>query len=106
VSTALLTDHYELTMLDAALRDGTAHRPCVFEAFARGLPPAAGYGVVAGLGRCSTRSRRSASTTTLGYLDDHDVVSPRRSSTCPGWSSPARSTPTPRASCTSPTPRC
>ena len=35
---ALLTDRYELTMLDAALRDGTAHRECVFEVFARRLP--------------------------------------------------------------------
>jgi nicotinate phosphoribosyltransferase len=29
-STALLTDKYELTMLAAALRDGTAHRSSVF----------------------------------------------------------------------------
>ena len=35
MSTALLTDRYELTMIDAALRDGTAGRPCVFELFAR-----------------------------------------------------------------------
>ncbi|RDB47427.1 nicotinate phosphoribosyltransferase, partial [Tsukamurella tyrosinosolvens] len=34
-SSALLTDQYELTMLAAALKDGTAHRPCVFEVFAR-----------------------------------------------------------------------
>ena len=32
-STALLTDHYELTMLQAALASGEAHRRCVFEAF-------------------------------------------------------------------------
>jgi nicotinate phosphoribosyltransferase len=51
VSTALLTDHYELTMLSAALRDGTAHRRCVFEVFARRLPPGRRYGVVAGTGR-------------------------------------------------------
>ena len=50
-STALLTDHYELTMLTAALRDGTAHRECVFEAFARRLPEGRRYGVVAGTGR-------------------------------------------------------
>ena len=49
--TALLTDHYELTMLSAALRDGTADRPCVFEVFARRLPPGRRYGVVAGTGR-------------------------------------------------------
>jgi len=50
-STALLTDRYELTMLDAALRDGTADRPSVFEVFARRLPPGRRYGVVAGVGR-------------------------------------------------------
>lgn len=51
VTTALLTDHYELTMVAAALRDGTAARPCVFEAFARRLPPGRRYGVVAGTER-------------------------------------------------------
>jgi nicotinate phosphoribosyltransferase len=49
--TGLLTDHYELTMLQAALRDGTADRPCVFEVFARRLPEGRRYGVVAGTGR-------------------------------------------------------
>jgi len=51
VSLALLTDRYELTMLEAALRDGTAQRRCVFEVFARRLPPGRRYGVVAGVGR-------------------------------------------------------
>src|SRR3954467_10060268 len=50
-SAALLTDHYELTMLSAALRDGTADRRCVFEVFARRLPTGRRYGVVAGTGR-------------------------------------------------------
>ncbi|HEX4725895.1 MAG TPA: nicotinate phosphoribosyltransferase [Pseudonocardiaceae bacterium] len=50
-STALLTDHYELTMLASALADGSGHRPCVFEAFARRLPNGRRYGVVAGTGR-------------------------------------------------------
>jgi nicotinate phosphoribosyltransferase len=50
-SSALFTDHYELTMLTAALRDGSADRPCVFEVFARRLPPGRRYGVVAGTGR-------------------------------------------------------
>jgi len=49
--TALLTDHYELTMLQAALRSGAAHRPAVFEVFARHLPHGRRYGVVAGTGR-------------------------------------------------------
>lgn len=51
MTTALLTDHYELTMLQAALADGTAHRHSVFELFARRLPTGRRYGVVAGTGR-------------------------------------------------------
>ena len=50
-STALLTDHYELTLVEAALRSGAASRDCVFEVFARRLPPGRRYGVVAGTGR-------------------------------------------------------
>jgi nicotinate phosphoribosyltransferase len=48
---ALLTDRYELTMVAAALADGTAGRDCVFEVFARRLPHGRRYGVVAGTGR-------------------------------------------------------
>ncbi|WP_346536193.1 nicotinate phosphoribosyltransferase [Micromonospora sp. DPT] len=48
---ALLTDHYELTMVSAALRDGTAERRCAFEVFSRRLPAGRRYGVVAGTGR-------------------------------------------------------
>ncbi|GAA4552120.1 nicotinate phosphoribosyltransferase [Pseudonocardia xishanensis] len=50
-STALLTDMYELTMVAAALADGTADRRCTFELFARRLPDGRRYGVVAGTGR-------------------------------------------------------
>ena len=50
-STALYTDHYELTMLDAAIAAGVADRPVVFEVFTRSLPPDRRYGVFAGLGR-------------------------------------------------------
>ncbi|MGH3362204.1 MAG: nicotinate phosphoribosyltransferase [Nocardioides sp.] len=50
-STALLTDHYELTMLQASLAGGTAHRRSVFELFPRRLPPGRRYGVVGGVGR-------------------------------------------------------
>ncbi|QNS05959.1 nicotinate phosphoribosyltransferase [Streptomyces xanthii] len=50
-STALFTDHYELTMLQAALRAGTADRHSVFEVFTRRLPEGRRYGVVAGTGR-------------------------------------------------------
>jgi nicotinate phosphoribosyltransferase len=54
VTTALLTDQYELTMVDAALKDGTADRRCVFEVFARRLPDGRRYGVATGLGRFLT----------------------------------------------------
>ena len=50
-STALFTDHYELTMLKAALAAGTAERRSVFEVFTRRLPSGRRYGVVAGTGR-------------------------------------------------------
>ena len=51
MTSALLTDRYELTMIDAALADGRALRPSVFELFARRLPTGRRYGVVAGTGR-------------------------------------------------------
>ena len=50
-SSALLTDRYELTMIDAALLKGTHDRECVFEAFTRRLPAGRRYGVLAGTGR-------------------------------------------------------
>jgi len=50
-TTALLTDRYELTMLDATLRDGRALRRSVFELFARRLPTGRRFGVVGGTGR-------------------------------------------------------
>jgi nicotinate phosphoribosyltransferase len=46
-----MTDQYELTMVSAALKDGTAGRRSVFEVFARRLPTGRRYGVVAGQGR-------------------------------------------------------
>ncbi len=50
-STALFTDRYELTMLQAALHSGAANRRSVFEVFTRRLPEGRRYGVVAGTGR-------------------------------------------------------
>jgi nicotinate phosphoribosyltransferase len=49
--TGLLTDHYELTMVRAAIESGAAGRRTVFEMFARQLPGGRRYGVVAGTGR-------------------------------------------------------
>lgn len=51
VSTSLLTDMYELTMFDAALKAGTAFRSSTFEVFGRRLPATRRFGVVAGIGR-------------------------------------------------------
>ena len=50
-STALMTDMYELTMLAAALADGTGEKSCTFEVFGRRLPEGRRYGVVAGTAR-------------------------------------------------------
>ena len=50
-TTSLLTDMYELTMLQGALRSGTAERASVFELFGRRLPSSRRFGVVAGTGR-------------------------------------------------------
>jgi nicotinate phosphoribosyltransferase len=51
VTTALLTDKYELTMLAAAMHDGSVERRTTFEVFARRLPDGRRYGVVAGTAR-------------------------------------------------------
>lgn len=50
-TTSLLTDRYELTMLQAARQSNMAGRPTVFEVFTRSLPNGRRYGVVAGTGR-------------------------------------------------------
>lgn len=50
-SVALLTDMYELTMLESTLKSGTADRDSVFEVFSRRMPGGRRYGVVAGTGR-------------------------------------------------------
>ncbi|CAN5283286.1 nicotinate phosphoribosyltransferase [soil metagenome] len=54
MSTALLTDRYELTMLEAALDAGLADRRAVFEVFSRRLPSGRRFGVVAGQGRLAS----------------------------------------------------
>jgi len=74
-STALLTDHYELTMLQAALAAGTAHRQSVFELFPRRLPEGRRYGVVAGVGRAlEALERFRFDEEVLGVLRDGEVV--------------------------------
>jgi nicotinate phosphoribosyltransferase len=74
-STALLTDHYELTMLQAALRSGTASRRSVFELFGRRLPEGRRYGVVAGTGRLlDALERFTFDDETLAALRERHVV--------------------------------
>ncbi|MCW2643839.1 MAG: nicotinate phosphoribosyltransferase [Dactylosporangium sp.] len=76
--TALHTDHYELTMLSAALRDGTADRDCVFEVFARRLPLGRRYGVVAGTGRIVEQLREfTFDPDDVKFLRERDVVDDR-----------------------------
>ena len=74
-TTALLTDHYELTMLQAALRSGAAWRRAVFEVFARQLPHGRRYGVVAGTGRLlDALERFRFGPDELSFLRENQVV--------------------------------
>ena len=76
-SPALMTDMYEYTMLDAALKDGTADRKCVFEVFTRHLPEGRRYGVVAGTGRIlDALEHFHLDEADLKFLADRHVVSP------------------------------
>jgi nicotinate phosphoribosyltransferase len=71
----LLTDHYELTMLQAGLADGTAHRRSVFELFARRLPDGRRYGVVAGVNRLlDALERFRFGEPELTFLADRGIV--------------------------------
>ena len=85
-SSALLTDQYELTMLQSAIDSGAAQRRSVFELFPRRLPPGRRFGVVAGVGRAleaieafrfrdeelgMLRDQRIVDEPTLAYLADY-----------------------------------
>lgn len=74
-STALLTDHYELTMLQGALHSGVAERRTIFEVFARHLPHGRRYGVVAGTGRLlDALERFRFDAADLEFLRASDIV--------------------------------
>ncbi|HIT76973.1 MAG TPA: nicotinate phosphoribosyltransferase [Candidatus Avipropionibacterium avicola] len=74
-TTALLTDHYELTMLRAALKAGTAHRHSIFELFPRRLPTGRRYGVVAGVGRAMRAlAAFRFDDEALSFLSDNDII--------------------------------
>jgi nicotinate phosphoribosyltransferase len=73
--TALLTDHYELTMVQAALHSGAARRRAVFEVFARHLPHGRRYGVVAGMGRLlDALERFRFGSAEIDFLRDANIV--------------------------------
>jgi nicotinate phosphoribosyltransferase len=75
MTSALLTDRYELTMIDAAMRSGLHERECVFEVFARRLPEGRRYGIVAGTGRLLDLIRDFRfDDAELDWLRDHAVV--------------------------------
>ncbi|MFI2235595.1 nicotinate phosphoribosyltransferase [Streptomyces chrestomyceticus] len=77
-STALFTDQYELTMLQAALRSGTAERRSVFEVFTRRLPEGRRYGVVAGTGRVLDAVENFRfDETILGFLRERRILDDR-----------------------------
>ena len=72
---ALLTDQYELTMLQGALRSGAAQRRSVFEVFTRRLPEGRRYGVVAGTGRVLEAAQAFRfDEAQLAFLDRAGVV--------------------------------
>jgi len=75
VSTALLTDRYELTMVQAALRSGKSERKTVFEVFTRNLPPGRRYGVFAGAGRLlSAIQEFKFEKPELEFLQANDII--------------------------------
>ena len=74
-STALLTDMYELTMIESALQNKSVNRECVFELFARRLPGHRRYGVVAGIGRALTAIQNfTFGEAEISYLREAKVV--------------------------------
>jgi len=73
---SLLTDQYELTMVDAALTSGVADLPATFEVFCRRLPPGRRFGVVAGTGRVLAQLQNFRfPPATLQYLQSAGIVS-------------------------------
>ncbi len=76
MTSALNTDRYEFTMLDAALANGRAARTCVFEVFARRLSGGRRYGVLAGTGRVlDAIDNFRFDSDTLSWLQQNRIVS-------------------------------
>lgn len=78
MSTALLTDHSGLTMLDAAIGSGVVDHEVVFELSAPLLPSGRRYGVVAGTGRIpDALGQFTFGDTELAYLREAGIASDR-----------------------------
>ena len=77
---------YELTMLDAALKDGTAHRRCTFELFGRRLPATRRFGVVAGTGRIlEALERFEFDADQIDWLREGGVISQQAADFLSSW---------------------
>ncbi|MDO5746090.1 MAG: nicotinate phosphoribosyltransferase [Actinomycetaceae bacterium] len=75
-TTSLMTDMYELTMIDATLRTERAHRLSTFELFGRRLPSLRRFGVVAGTARILEALQRFEFTADdCDYLHAQKIVS-------------------------------
>jgi len=78
MSSALKTDRYELTMLDAAIQAGVGSKPVVFEVFSRNLPAGRRFGVFAGTGRLIPEIQKfKFEKPELDFLEKQKIVSPQ-----------------------------
>lgn len=76
ITTSLLTDMYELTMVDATLQSGIWNRQVTFELFGRRLPPTRRFGVMAGNARIiEALERFEFSKDEIDYLSREKIVS-------------------------------
>lgn len=73
-------------MLDAALKDGTAHRRCTFELFGRRLPATRRFGVVAGTGRIlEALERFEFDGEQIDWLSSQGIISEEAASFLATW---------------------
>lgn len=73
-------------MLDAALKDGTAHRRCTFELFGRRLPATRRFGVVAGTGRIlEALERFEFDAEQIEWLRDQGIISEEAAQFLASW---------------------
>ena len=73
-------------MLDAALKDGTAHRRCTFELFGRRLPATRRFGVVAGTGRIlEALERFEFDAEQIEWLKDQGIISEEAAQFLASW---------------------